>query len=77
MLVQASRLPAYEAVMNHYKDCIRACLHRSGGYECQARMHALTVIRVVPCMLPLIWCNKLKQGTTAGTEAIIDVQGLT
>ena len=36
---QATKLPAYEAAMNHYRDCIRILLQSTGdGYECQASL---------------------------------------
>ena len=37
---QATKLPAYEAAMNHYRDCIRSILLQStgDGYECQASL---------------------------------------
>ena len=48
VLRQASHSPAFEAAMAHYKDCIRTCLRKWHGYECQVRhpmicSHALAV----------------------------------
>ena len=33
--LQASKASAYEAALNHYRDCVRAILCKLEGYECQ------------------------------------------
>ena len=35
LLLQASKSPAYEAALGHYRDCIRTSLLTWRGYECQ------------------------------------------
>ena len=39
-LPQAGKSPAYEAAMNHYRDCVRSMLLRNSGYECQVQQQA-------------------------------------